>query len=244
MKIIFFTFALLAVTNAHFLRNLTGETVLSDAKFSTSCTDFASLKITLTLPEAATDAIGATTITLEGNESGETKTTLTIECTAATKGATELVCGGAPKTGTPANGVAYIVKAITDTAFSVGTQKATVTYNSGYLALETNPAQTVDYDDEAKTKFTVTYTKDFVEGATLPEIKVGTEVVTCELDANYKKQLNCAPDKEKIKEQEEAYQITAKNVCGTYDNVAKLTVKDSSAFLKTSLALLIAVFLF
>ena len=244
MKIIFFTFALLAVTNANFLRKL-DATELGDAKFSTTCTDFTTLKVTFTLPSAASAAIDATKLTLEGNETG-TKTSVTIPCTAVAKDATELVCGGAPETGSnPADGVAYKVKSIADAAnFSIGTQTSTVTYNKKYLALGTNADQTVDYDDDAKKTFTVTYAAAFADTDTLPEIKVGTEVVSCELNADNKKQLTCTPNKDKIEKKEEAYQITAKNACATYDNVAKLTVTGASAFLKASLALLVAVFLF
>ena len=246
MKIIFFTFALLAVTNANFLRNL--AVTYGQAAYSTPCTKFENLKVTVSLTGVtADDAVEATTseITLTDSTTGATGI-VKIKCGAVTATSTELVCDGT-NTPTPAlttaeNGHAFKLTHFTDK--EIEGQTSTVTYNSGYLALGTNADQTVDYDDDAKKTFTVTYAAAFADTDTLPEIKVGTEVVSCELNADNKKQLTCTPNKDKIEKKEEAYQITAKNACATYDNVAKLTVTGASAFLKASLALLVAVFLF
>ena len=236
MKIIFFTFALLAVTNAHFLRNLAAT--VGDATYSTKCTNFDGLKVTAALTEAT--AVSEGKITLADTTDGSS-ITVDIPCEDIAEGDTELVCEGEGTDKTITNGLTFKLKELS--GYTVADQTSTVKYNSGYLPLGTNTDQEIDYDDDAKTNFTVVYKNTFAEGNELPEIKVGNEVVNCSLTTTATT-LTCAPDKEKIKKSDDEYQITAENACGTYDNVAKLTVKDSSAFLKTSLALLIAVFLF
>ena len=235
MKIIFFTFALLAVTNASFLRNLAS---VGDATYSTPCTNFEGLKVTATLT-GVTAAVTGGKITLADTTDGSV--TVEIDCEDIAEGDTELVCEGEGTQANITNGLAFKLKTFSD--YTVGTQTSTVKYNSGYLALGTNTDQEVDYDDDAKTNFTVVYAANFAATDTLPEIKVGTEVVNCTLTSTATT-LTCAPDKEKIKKSDDKYQITAKDACGTYEDVAKLTVKGSSAFLKASLALLVAVFLF
>ena len=248
MKIIFLTFAVLAFTNANFLRSLAEI----DAVYSTPCTNFVGLKVTFDLGDgAAADQTDASKITLTGNDADETNskeaTTVEISCTKVKKGESELVCDGAvtPTLTSSANGVIFKFTAVTGSDHTAkAAQTNSVTYNSGYLALGTNEDQEVNYDDEDKKTFTVTYAAALPETVTtLPEIKVGTEVVSCTTDDD-RKVLTCTPDKAKLEKKEDAYQITAKNVCGSYDNVAKLTITDSSAFLKASLALLVAVFLF
>ena len=243
MKAIFFTFALLAVTNASFLRNL-GDPTVGDATYSTPCTNFVGLKVTATLTDAAEVVADNSKITLEATT--DSTKTVSIVCDAVEEDDTELVCQGTatpnPALAAANNGLIFKLKSFSN--FTVSDQTSSVTYNAGYLALGTNADQEVDYDDDAKKTFTVVYGAAFADDATLPEIKVGTEVVTCVLNADAKTKLTCTPDGSKIKESETAYQITAKNACGTYDNVAKLTVKGSAAFLKASLALLVAVFLF
>ena len=250
MKIIFLTFAFLAFTNAHFLRSL----VEVDAVFSTPCTNFVGLKVTFDLGNGAAAAQdAASTITLTGNDAveGETNpkdaTEVTIQCTKLAKGDKELVCGGTVSATLDdvADGVIFKFTESTDTGYTAkAAQTNSVTYNSKYLALGTNEDQEVNYDDEDKKTFTVTYKAAIpATVTTLPEIKVGSEVVSCTTDEE-RKVLTCTPDKSKLEKKEDAYQITAKNVCGSYDNVAKLTITDSSAFLKASLALLVAVFLF
>jgi hypothetical protein len=236
MKIIFFTFALLAITNASFLRQLQTPTV-GIATYSTSCTNFKGLKVTAPLTDAT--AIAAdTAITLANT----TEITVTIPCNAVTEGATELVCekAGTVPDGTD-DGLTFSISALA--GYTITTQTSFVTYHADYKALGTNNDQEVDYDDESKTNFTVVYKDNFAEGDELPEIKVGNEVVNCSLTTTATT-LTCAPSKDKIKKSDDKYQITAENACGTYDNVAKLTVKDAAAFLKASLALLVAVFLF
>ena len=242
MKIIFFTFALLAVTNSHFLRNLAAT--VGDATYSTKCTNFDGLKVTAALTDATAVDAAASIITLEDTTQGSAKS-IKLKCGAVATTSTELVCetvSGTNELSATENGHAFKLTAFPN--YTVAAQNSAVTYHADYLPLGTNTDQEIDYDDDAKTNFTVVYKNTFADGDTLPEIKVGSEVVTCELDANNKKQLNCAPDKEKIKEQEDAYLITAKNACGTYDDVAKLTVTGAATFLKASLALLVAVVLF
>ena len=255
MKIIFLTFAFLAFTNAHFLRSLQepNTDVDIDAVFSTPCTNFVGLKVTFDLGNGAAAAQNAGTITLEGDDADpdasqpKEASEMTIQCTKLTQGDKELVCDGTTSTipSGLANGVIFKFTETTIEGYKAkAAQTNSVTYNSGYLALGTNEDQEVNYDDEDKKTFTVTYKAAIpATVTTLPEIKVGSEVVSCTTDEE-RKVLTCTPDKSKLEKKEDAYQITAKNVCGSYDNVAKLTITDSSAFLKASLALLVAVFLF
>lgn len=252
MKIIFLTFAFLAFTNAHFLRSLENPStdVDVDAVFSTPCTNFVGLKVTFDLGEGA-DAQTQITIKLKGNDGTTTPqkdpSEVTIQCTNLKEGDKELVCDGTV-TATLDDVDDGVVFTFAETSIegykAKDPQTNSVTYNSGYLALGTNEDQEVNYDDEDKKTFTVTYKAAIpATVTTLPEIKVGTEVVSCTADEE-RKVLTCTPDKSKLEKKEEAYQITAKNACGSYDNVAKLTITDSSAFLKASLALLVAIFLF
>lgn len=241
MKIIFFTLALLAATNAHFLRHL--EVTLGEATYSTSCTNFVGLNVTATLT-GVTEASADIEIVL--STTVESKTIeVTVDCSDIANGATTLICAGNITTpddlATTANGKTFKLTKFNST--TITTQQSSVTYNKDYLPLGTNADQEIDYNDDTKKNFTVTYKNNFAEGATLPEIKVGTEVANCSLTTT-KTILTCVTDKSKVSTSEDAYQITAKNACGTYDNVAKLTVKDSAVFLKASLALLVAVFLF
>ena len=241
MKIIFFTFALLAVTNAHFLRNLAAT--VGDATYSTKCTNFDGLKVTAALTDATAVDAAASIITLEDTKQGSAKS-IKLKCGAVATTSTELVCetvSGTNELSATENGHAFKLTAFPN--YTVAAQNSAVTYHADYLPLGTNTDQEIDYDDDAKTNFTVVYKNTFADGDTLPEIKVGTEVVKCSVTTTATT-LTCAPDKEKIKKSEDKYQITAKDACGNYEDVAKLTVKDSSAFLKASLALLVAVFLF
>ena len=213
----------LLLTLQPFLRQL--DVTVGQADFgATACVEsFAStfaFSIGITNATACTPKAVLTT--------GTTANDLTFTCSAITEtSATSISCGGAA-TGTPAAGT-YKLKSVADTATSTPVTFGTVpdqTKSIKYAvknALGTNSNQTVDYNDDAKKKFTITFTNNFVG---TPEIKAGsTAIAGC--TAN-EKVVTCAPTATEMPATETPYEIKYMNGCT--ETTTSVFVTVSSAF--------------
>ena len=162
---------------------------------------------------------------------------LTFACSAITAtSATTISCGGV-STGTPAVG-SYKLKSVADTAtenpvsFSeVAKQTNAIKYAVAH-ELGTNANQTIDYTDDKKKTFTVTFSANV---GTAPEIIVGTTTLASCTGAG--KVVTCTPTKTEMPAAEAAYEVKYMNGCTS----TKVFVTVSSAFsLKASIVAFLA----
>lgn len=212
----------LLLTLQPFLRQL--DVTVGQADFgATACVEsFAStfaFSIGITNAAACTPKAVLTT--------GTTANDLTFTCTALQGTETSISCGGAA-TGTAAAGT-YKLKSVADSASpaavtfgAVPDQTKSIKY-AVKNALGTNSNQTVDYNDDAKKKFTITFTNNFVG---TPEIKAGsTAIAGC--TAN-EKVVTCAPTATEMPATETPYEIKYMNGCT--ETTTSVFVTVSSAF--------------
>ena len=164
---------------------------------------------------------------------------LTFACSAITAtSATTISCGGV-STGTPAVG-SYKLKSVADTAtenpvsFSeVAKQTNAIQYAVAH-ELRTNANQTIDYTDDKKKTFTVTFSANV---GTAPEIIVGTTTLASCTGAE--KVVTCTPTKTEMPAAEAANEVKYMNGCTSTSTKVFVTV--SSAFsLKASIVAFLA----
>ena len=212
----------LLLTLQPFLRQL--DVTVGQADFgATACVE--SFASTFTFSIGITGAAACTPKAVL--TTGTTANDLTFTCSPLQASDTSISCTGAP-TGTPAAGT-YKLKSVADSASpaavtfgTVPTQTKSIKY-AVQNALGTNSNQTVDYNDDAKKKFTITFTNNFVG---TPEIKAGsTAIAGC--TAN-EKVVTCAPTATEMPAAETPYEIKYMNGCT--ETTTSVFVTVSSAF--------------
>ena len=210
----------LLLTLQPFLRQL--DVTVSQADFgATACVESFASTFTFSIGISNAAACTPKAVLTTGTVAND----LTFTCSQLQGTETSISCTGAP-TGTPAAGT-YKLKSVADSASqvtfgAVEDQTKSIKY-AVKNALGTNSNQTVDYNDDAKKKFTITFTNNFVG---TPEIKAGsTAIAGC--TAN-EKVVTCAPTATELPAAETPYEIKYMNGCT--ETTTSVFVTVSSAF--------------
>ena len=206
---------------------------IGQATYSPKCIyDFSkiSISIDITNPIATTPSITLT---------NDAKKTLEWKCTALKADSKIIDCSGTPETKSPT----YGTYTLTDVAGTDGTslatpekQESSLVYTAKYV-LDDTKNKTVDYKDDDKLNFTVTF-KALPDKVT-PKILLGTQVISnCTAASNV---VTCFPTKDEAKSAEDAYKISYKDACDDTVETSLYVKIDSSFELKvSSLAIFIA----
>ena len=223
--------------------NPANEVTVNQATYTPSCVT--AFSETMSISVAIANAKAATPkITLTSDD--ETPNTLEWTCPVITGTSETITCTGEPSTSAANRKYGnYSLSAVSDTAATGATFKAPASptnffqYKQPYT-LGTNANQTVDYDDDEKLNFTVTFTG--MTGTDAPGIKLGSKSVSnCSLADSV---VTCFPTKEEVPKSDDPYELKYVDPCGVDVTTGKyVEVSTSFALKASSLALVIAMFI-
>ena len=205
---------------------------IGQATYSPACIyDFAKIAISIDIsnPVATTPSITLQTLMPRTNLNGSVLLLQLIQ----------RHCSGTPLTQSPTYGTYTLTNVASTDGASLATpakQEKSLVYTAKY-ELNDKTNKTVNYKDNDKLKFTVTF-KAIPEKVT-PKILLGTQAISnCTAASNV---VTCYPTKEEAKSSNDAYKLSYKDACDDTVETSLYVKIDSSFGLKvSSLVILIA----